>query len=90
VPKLRSPLVIARHTPPPFKSKKPKSGRLLSKKEILERTGVSYPTIWAWMRLGLFPRSRVTGGRSSWIESEYEEWLNALPPVRLKGDEEAA
>ena len=54
---------------------------------------MSYPTIWAWMRLGLFPRSRMTGGKSSWIESEYDEWLASLSEVRLKpltDDEEAA
>ncbi|MBR0804119.1 AlpA family phage regulatory protein [Bradyrhizobium japonicum] len=32
--------------------------RFLNRAEVLEKTGVSYQTIWAWMRDGKFPRSR--------------------------------
>ena len=63
-----------------------KPGRLLSRREILDRTGVSYPTVWQWMIDGKFPRSRSIGGKCAWIESEYEAWLAALPVVPLKGD----
>jgi predicted DNA-binding transcriptional regulator AlpA len=61
--------------------------RLLSKPEILDITGVSYPTIWAWMRAGSFPRSRIAGGKSVWRSDEVDAWLSALPVRKLKGDE---
>jgi len=60
--------------------------RLLSKPEILDITGVSYPTIWAWMRAGRFPRSRIAGGKSVWRSDEVDAWLSALPVRKLKGD----
>lgn len=63
--------------------------RLISKPEVLDKVGVTFPTIWKWMREGKFPRSRQLGGKSCWIESEVEAWINALPTRRLKGDEAA-
>jgi prophage regulatory protein len=68
----------------------PSNIRLISKPEVLDRVGVTYPTIWTWMREGKFPRSREIGGKVAWIESEVEEWIAALPVRRLKGDVEAA
>lgn len=62
--------------------------RLLGKAEILAITGVTFPTIWAWMRAGAFPRSRVCGGKSMWLSSEIDAWLAALPLRKLKGDDE--
>jgi predicted DNA-binding transcriptional regulator AlpA len=63
--------------------------RLISKPEVLDRVGRTFPTIWLWMREGKFPRARDLGGRPAWIESEVEEWIAALPVRRLKGDEVA-
>jgi prophage regulatory protein len=60
--------------------------RLISKPEVLDRVGVTFPTIWKWMREGKFPRSREVGGKSCWIEAEVEAWITALPLRRLKGD----
>ena len=60
--------------------------RLISKPEVLDRVGVTYPTIWAWMREGKFPRSRQLGGKAAWVESEIEKWIKDLPVRRLKGD----
>jgi predicted DNA-binding transcriptional regulator AlpA len=59
---------------------------LLSKREVLAITNVSYPTVWSWMRRGTFPRSRVVGGKSMWVSTEIESWMAALPRCRLKGD----
>jgi predicted DNA-binding transcriptional regulator AlpA len=59
---------------------------LLSKRQVLAIINVSYPTIWAWMRNGTFPRSRVVGGKSMWLSTDIEAWLAALPRSRLKGD----
>jgi predicted DNA-binding transcriptional regulator AlpA len=64
----------------------PAAVRLLGKPEILAITGVTFPTIWAWMRAGTFPRSRVVGGKSMWPSSEIEAWLADLPLRPLKGD----
>jgi predicted DNA-binding transcriptional regulator AlpA len=60
--------------------------RLLSRPEVMRIVGVTYPTLWAWMRAGTFPRSVVIGGKSAWIASEIEDWLANLPRSRLKGD----
>ena len=64
--------------------------RLISKPEVLDRVGVSYPTLWQWMRDGKFPRSRELGGKSAWLESEVEAWIASLPMRRLKGDAKAS
>jgi predicted DNA-binding transcriptional regulator AlpA len=64
--------------------------RLVSKREVTTMVGVSFPTLWAWMRLGTFPRSRLVGGRSKWVEAEVITWINALPVRKLKGDGAAA
>jgi predicted DNA-binding transcriptional regulator AlpA len=64
----------------------PPDTRLLSKLEVLAIANVTYPTLWAWMRAGGFPRSRVVGGRSMWLSTEVEAWLAGLPIRRLKGD----
>jgi prophage regulatory protein len=60
--------------------------RLVYKPELLDRVGLSYSTVWNKMREGTFPRSRVVGGKSAWIEHEIEDWLRDLPIRRLKGD----
>lgn len=57
--------------------------RLISKPEVLDRVGVSYPTLWLWMREGKFPRSRELGGKSAWIESEINSWITNRPIRRL-------
>ncbi len=63
--------------------------RFISKAEVLDRVAASYPSVWQWMRDGKFPRSRELGGKSVWLESEIEAWINARPRRRLKGDEVA-
>jgi predicted DNA-binding transcriptional regulator AlpA len=65
--------------------------RLLTKPEVLLIAGgVSYPTLWTWMRAGRFPRSRVVGGKSMWRSDEVQAWLDTLPVRRLKGDDDGA
>ncbi len=65
----------------------PGAVRLLPKAEVCAIVGVSYPTVWAWMRAGTFPRSRVVGGKSMWRSDEIDGWLAALPMRFLKGDQ---
>jgi predicted DNA-binding transcriptional regulator AlpA len=68
---------------------------LLSKAEVLLLTGVSFPTIWSWMRANppRFPRSRVTGeggcSKSVWLSTDVEQWMRALPlrPLLKKQDD---
>jgi prophage regulatory protein len=66
-----------------------KTTRLLSRREVMDRIGVSYSTLWSWMRNGKFPRSREVGGKIAWIEAEVDRWIADLPVVKLKGDEAA-
>jgi predicted DNA-binding transcriptional regulator AlpA len=64
-----------------------KPARFINKPEVLHRVGVSYPTLWAWMRRpgsAAFPRSRERGGKAAWLESE--AWILSRPVRRLKGD----
>jgi predicted DNA-binding transcriptional regulator AlpA len=63
--------------------------RLISKAEVLRRIGVTFPTIWKWMREDKFPRSRNLGGRAAWIESEVTRWIINCPVVKLKGEDGA-
>jgi predicted DNA-binding transcriptional regulator AlpA len=65
----------------------PPSVRLLDKADVCAIANVSFPTIWAWMRAGRFPRSRVVGGKSMWLSTEVEQWLAKLPIRALKGDD---
>jgi prophage regulatory protein len=65
--------------PPPFV-------RLLGKREVTTIAGVSFPTIWSWMRAGKFPRSRIVGGKSMWLSTEIDSWVAELPVRPLKGD----
>ena len=67
-------------------AKKAAHVRLLDKDEACSIAGASFPTIWAWMRTGTFPRSRVVGGKSKWLSTEIETWVQGLPVRRLKGD----
>ena len=59
--------------------------RLLSKADVLDKVGVTYPTIWKLMRQGTFPRSVVVGGKVAWLEHEVDEFIAKLPRRRLKG-----
>jgi predicted DNA-binding transcriptional regulator AlpA len=61
--------------------------RLLDRHEVCAIAAVSYPTLWAWMQLGKFPRSRIAGGKSKWLSTEVEQWMAALPIRKLKGDQ---
>jgi predicted DNA-binding transcriptional regulator AlpA len=61
--------------------------RLIDKNELLRRVPFTFPTIWKWMREGTFPRSRNTG-KTTWVESEVNEWILNRPIQVLKGDAE--
>jgi predicted DNA-binding transcriptional regulator AlpA len=75
---------LSQHTQQSTESRSPP--RLLKKSEVLAIVGVTYPSLWAWMRAGNFPRSRIVGGRSMWRSDEIDAWLAGLPVRPLKGD----
>jgi predicted DNA-binding transcriptional regulator AlpA len=60
--------------------------RLLDRDQVCEIVNVTFPTLWAWMRSGKFPRSRVAGAKSMWLSTDVEAWMRTLPMRRLKGD----
>jgi predicted DNA-binding transcriptional regulator AlpA len=51
--------------------------RLIAKKEVLDRVGVSYPALWGWMR---------SGNRTVWLESEVDCFLASLPRRKFKSE----
>jgi predicted DNA-binding transcriptional regulator AlpA len=64
--------------------------RLLTKAEVCDRVGKSFPTIWLWMQAGKFPHARDSAnGLPVWLESEIAEWMRALPVKLYKGDADA-
>jgi predicted DNA-binding transcriptional regulator AlpA len=60
--------------------------RLIAKKEVLDRVGVSYPALWAWMRSNYFPHGYALGNRTVWLESEVDCFLASLPRRKFKGE----
>ena len=48
--------------------------RLLDKGQVCAICNVSFPTVWAWMRAGTFPRSRAVGGKSMWLSRATHRW----------------
>ena len=58
--------------------------RLISKAEVCDKVGKTFPTVWLWMRQGKFPQARNLGGRPAWVESEIDAWIAALPVREYK------
>jgi prophage regulatory protein len=90
-PPLKRPLAVqvsaAKEALAPKRARELHPLQLLTRHEVVAVTGVTYPTLWDWMRKGKFPRSRIVGGKSAWLASEVEAWLAALPVRPLKGDD---
>jgi predicted DNA-binding transcriptional regulator AlpA len=59
--------------------------RLISRQELVDIVGVSFPSIWQWVREGKFPPPRKLGkgGRTAWLESEIE--ADECPPSGQSG-----
>jgi predicted DNA-binding transcriptional regulator AlpA len=60
--------------------------RFLDRADVLAITGVTFMTIWAWMRDGKFPRARLvgTGAKNIWLSTDIEAWSAGLPEAPLK------
>jgi prophage regulatory protein len=55
------------------------SGRFLSIREVVQRTGLGRTTIWRLEKAGKFPqRVRISAGRVAWCEAEVEAWRTGL------------
>ena len=51
--------------------------RFLRISEVLDRVGVSRPTIYRWMREGTFPKQISIGANSVvWLESDVTKWMD--------------
>jgi predicted DNA-binding transcriptional regulator AlpA len=61
--------------------------RFLSKREVLDRVGVSYVTLWSWIRAGDFPHGRIVGQKTKWLAAEVTDWISSRPIRRVKGDD---
>ena len=63
--------------------------RLLTKAEVLALLGVTYTTVFTWMREGQFPLSielGPPGGRSTkiaWLADEVYAWIASRPRRKL-------
>jgi predicted DNA-binding transcriptional regulator AlpA len=60
--------------------------KFLSKRQVLDRIPLTYPTIWQLMRRDRFPRSFLVAGRVVWLEHEIIDWMKRQPRQVLKGD----
>jgi predicted DNA-binding transcriptional regulator AlpA len=59
--------------------------KFICKRDLLIKIGgLSYTTVWAWMKAGTFPRSRTVGGKTVWIEDEVDRWMRSRTLSTLK------
>ena len=50
--------------------------RLLSKREVTQKTSVPSSSLYAGMAKGLFPKSiKISDNRVAWLESEIDAWI---------------
>lgn len=57
--------------------------RVLRKREVADRLGVSIMTIWRWEKSNDFPkRVQLGSGSVGYLEDEVDAWLNAKAAER--------
>lgn len=67
---------------------KTRTDRLLPRRAVEDRVGVTRSTVYRWMRESDFPEPiRVAPGCVRWSEREIEEWIASRP--RARGDRAA-
>ncbi len=65
--------------------------RFLRIDEVIDKVGLSRPTIWRLERAGEFPRRRQLGRNSvGWVEDEIEQWMQSRVVVADDGDQSSA
>lgn len=60
-------------------AKKKKPTRFISRPEVLDKTGLTFQSIWNMMCREEFPRARVANGQSLWVEAEVDAWILSRP-----------
>ncbi len=58
--------------------------QLLLLDKILALTNKSRPTIYRWVKAGLFPPPYRVGGSIVWKQSDYMKWLQELKQVTYR------
>ncbi|MCW5692278.1 MAG: helix-turn-helix domain-containing protein [Pseudolabrys sp.] len=61
-----------------------KAERWLKRKELELYLGVSYPTIWKWVRASKFPAATDLNGMPRWSLKAVDAWLEAQPQRAAK------
>ena len=65
--------------------------KFLSRKQVCTIVGVTYPSLWTWVRAGHFPPGRKLGigegnrNKIVWVESEVIHWMETRPVQLPKG-----
>jgi prophage regulatory protein len=68
---------------------RPQPERFLTRREVMDRVGLTYVTIWRWMKDGQFPQARRIGTRRlRWCESDIAAWIASRPVHQLDGEPE--
>ena len=69
------------------------ANELIRVRDAARRLGVSYATLWNWIKAGEFPPGRALSpakrGRICWVAAEVQEWI-ASRPVRMPKGSKAA
>ena len=62
-----------------FSSKKDLDQRFISRKDVVDMTGLSESTIRRLQKKNLFPRSyKISSRRIAWLQSDIECWMNSV------------
>jgi prophage regulatory protein len=63
--------------------------KVIRKKEVMRRTGLSSTTLWRLERNGEFvPRIRLSKQAVGWYEDEVNDWLEKREPVDRRDSSE--
>jgi predicted DNA-binding transcriptional regulator AlpA len=65
-----------------------KHPRLLTKPQVCDRVGLTFPTIWKMIQKGEFPRPCRNGTKTMWIETEIDDYVLSRPRCFYKSDNE--
>lgn len=61
--------------------------KFLRTEQVMEKVGLSRPTIWRMERAGEFPRRRKLGSNSvAWLEHEIDEWMESRQQIGVEDD----
>lgn len=54
--------------------------KFLRRDQVVERTGLSYMTIWRLIKAGEFPPGRQASKKAvAWVSSEITDWIKSRP-----------